>query len=74
MFVDFTLTEFLSEKELDFDGLQLSAIATSVLLQELGVAPFLLKSQCDPTDTPYYPRKMGWSKGNILCEVFKRFV
>ncbi|VDI08519.1 Hypothetical predicted protein [Mytilus galloprovincialis] len=59
---NFTLTEFLSEKELDFDGLQLSAIATSVLLQELGVAPFLLKSQCDPTDTPYYPRKMGWSK------------
>ncbi|XP_071145134.1 uncharacterized protein [Mytilus edulis] len=59
---NFTLTKFLSEKELDFDGLQLSAIATSVLLQELGVAPFLLKSQCDPTDTPYYPRKMGWSK------------
>lgn len=63
MFADFTLTGFLTENGLDFDGLQLSPIATSVLLHDLGVAPFLLQRQCDPNDLLYYPRNKGWKKG-----------
>ncbi|CAG2204549.1 unnamed protein product [Mytilus edulis] len=58
----FTLTGFLTENGLDFDGLQLSPIATSVLLHDLGVAPFLLQRQCDPNDLLYYPRNKGWKK------------
>lgn len=69
MFADFTLAEFLSQNGLNFDGSQLSSYTTSVFLQDLGVAPFLLKRQCDPSDLPYYPRKKGWNKGKKCCEV-----
>ncbi|XP_076086925.1 uncharacterized protein LOC143057500 [Mytilus galloprovincialis] len=59
---NFTLTEFLSQNGLNFDGVQLTSYTTSVLLQDLGVAPFLLQRQCDPSDLPYYPKKKGWNK------------
>ncbi|VDI03913.1 Hypothetical predicted protein, partial [Mytilus galloprovincialis] len=62
---NFSLTEFLSEKGVSFNGLQLSTYITSVLIHELGVAPFLLENQCDVGNLPYLPRKNGW---NIDCQ------
>ncbi|XP_052083604.1 uncharacterized protein LOC127720904 [Mytilus californianus] len=62
---NFSLTEVLSEKGVTFNGLQLSTYITSVLLHDLGVAPFLLESQCDVSNLPYFPRKNGW---NIGCQ------
>ncbi|VDH92137.1 Hypothetical predicted protein [Mytilus galloprovincialis] len=59
---NFTLAEFLSQNELNFDGSHLSSYTTSMLLHDLGVAPFLLKRQCDSSGLPYYPRKKGWNK------------
>ncbi|VDI33335.1 Hypothetical predicted protein, partial [Mytilus galloprovincialis] len=62
---NFSLTEFMSQKGVSFNGIQLSTYITSVLLHELGVAPFLLENQCDVDNLPYLPRKKGW---NIGCQ------
>ncbi|XP_063420822.1 uncharacterized protein LOC134706043 [Mytilus trossulus] len=62
---NFSLTEFLDEKGLSSDGTQLSPYITSVLLHDIGVAPFLLEQQCDTSNLPYYPKKRGW---NIACQ------
>lgn len=59
---DFSLDNWYSTMQLAI-GSQLSRLNAAKLLEELGVAQFLLREPCERSSTKYSPSVSGWKTG-----------